>query len=95
MTWKLAQPSPTSASRGLMFRFHTLSLESGVVSRSEGNTQASGLVSPLDFDMILVGMLSLDPEDFTGAHTTQCREFDDHALAQFKHPNGLDEAPLG
>jgi hypothetical protein len=44
MTWKLAHPNPTFVSAGHIIRCQQLSLERGVI-RSEGNTQASSLVT--------------------------------------------------
>src|SRR5690349_1576892 len=49
MTWKFAQPKPTGDNFVRNRRRQQLSLDRGVVSFSEGNTQASSLVSSDNF----------------------------------------------
>ena len=45
MTWKFTQPKPIGLSSGAEPRLQQLSTAKGVVSRSDGNTQASAPVS--------------------------------------------------
>jgi hypothetical protein len=61
MTWKLAHSSPAGFSLGKKLRRQQLSRESGVVSRSDGNSQASGRRSGKRPSQSLIQALSPSP----------------------------------